>query len=209
MTKYLSVRAQDKIIDHLKRFLLNDPLVLHEEVSECFHLDLLKFPPTPEHPFITVASMGFSSIKMKKPKDGFSPYAEYIMFFPPDWDVSFDNEKFAWPLQCLAKYLKGIHLDKSYISYGHTFSDSDPALPYNEHTEMAACVTAFPELLDVEVLKLKAGFLREITFFCMMPVTAKEFDYIYKNGAEAFFEKTGEENADYLIVEPYRTKQIV
>lgn len=97
--------------------------VFHEIVSPDIHLDIVIVPPTDEHPYFKLVTMGAGAYKMNVPKELKKyklEYAEYAIFLPKDWDIKSDKEEYYWAIRQLKNVSRLPVETDSWLAFGHT-----------------------------------------------------------------------------------------
>lgn len=181
----------DEISDHIEKHIGEIHMVLHELVSEQVHIDVHWVKPTKEHPFHTLITSGMSDKPMQTPEevDG-CDYAELSICLPKDWKVSeedFKDEKNYWPIRWLKYLARFPHEYNTWLGYGHTIPNGDPAEPFAENTVLNSMVLLPTTVLgeDFHTLKLKD---KTIEFYTLIPLYTEEVNLKMKKGVEALFD---------------------
>ncbi|MGB0369222.1 MAG: suppressor of fused domain protein [Flavobacteriales bacterium] len=181
----------DEISNHIEKHIGDIDIVFHELVSEQVHIDVHWVKPSKERPFHTLVTSGMSDKPMNTPNDldGFE-YAELSICLPEDWKVSeddFKDEKNYWPIRWLKYLARFPHEYNSWLGYGHTIPNGDPAEPFAENTKLDTMVLlptiVFPE--EFQVLNLPT---KSINFYTIIPLYSEEVNLKMKKGVDALFE---------------------
>jgi hypothetical protein len=182
---------------HLERHLGEVTSVFHELVSDLVHLDVLFLEPTPERPYKTLVTSGVSDRPMSVPEGAEDfQYAELMINLPEDWPLdqkSFEDEANYWPVRWLKMVGRLPHEYKTWIGWGHTIPNGDPAEPIAD-TQFTGVMLSPPYFLDSDFFRLKTASGAIICFYNLVPLYREEMDLKLKQGADALedlFEKNG------------------
>ena len=139
-----AARFLDEISDHLEQHLGPIEAVFHEIISEFAHIDVHWIPPNPKRPCHTLVSSGMSDAEMTLP-DGVevTPFAELFITLPPTWSISeeaFRDEANYWPLRLLKTLARLPATYNTWLGFGHTVPNGDPAEPYDDSTELCGAI---------------------------------------------------------------------
>lgn len=176
----------DAVVKHLAAHVGHPDNVFHELVSDKVHLDVHIVPPSERFPFVTLCTSGMSDLPMTVPKGVDAPkYAELLLCLPPTWDLrheSFSDEAVYWPIRWLKQLARLPHDYKTWLGYGHTVPNGDPAEPFAESTKLC-CLVVMPPTAFGEAFQL-ATFPdgREVAFYQIHPLHKEEMEYKLKRG---------------------------
>lgn len=127
--------------------------VFHEFVSDQVHIDVLTFPPNTQRDDWTFATIGMSDKPMTVPEGLSEPHlyerAEVLISLPADWidaknpdiNTAFKNEKIYWPVYWLKTLARFPHDYNTWIWYGHSIPNGDPAEPMDKDLPFTGFVT--------------------------------------------------------------------
>ena len=182
-----------RISAHLRRTLGagDDAMVWHELVSDRVHIDIHLVPPTEDRPFFVLVTSGMSGAPMDLPSTVEDPEqwrrAELCLFLPADWptdQASWNDEASYWPVRLLKSLARLPHLYNTWLGWGHSIPNGDPAVPYAENTAFVGAVILPPYVLgDAFFVDDQKGDI--IRFFQVVPVYAEELDYKLQKGTDA------------------------
>jgi len=183
--------SMEEIADHIEKHIGEIHKVFHELVSDQVHIDVYWVKPTKEKPFHTLVSSGMSDKPMHTPEavEG-CDYAELSICLPEDWKLSeehFKDENNYWPLRWLKIMARFPHEYNSWLSYGHTIPNGDPAEPFAENTQMTT-IALLPSIIlgeEFSTLKLEN---KSIDFYTLIPLYSEEVNLKMKSGIEALFD---------------------
>lgn len=181
----------EEISNHIEKHIGEIYRVFHELVSEHVHIDVHWVKPTKERPFHTLVTSGMSDKPMNTP-DGVDDceFAELSICLPEDWKISeedFKDERNYWPIRWLKYLARFPHEYNTWLGYGHTIPNGDPAEPFADNTELNTMVL-LPTILfagDFQTLHLKD---KSIDFYTLIPIYTEEVNLKLKKGVEALFD---------------------
>lgn len=203
--------------------------VLHDTDGEGFPIDIVGIPPTKQHNYWTLCTVGAGAIRVPneeyykrsdngettfdetKYADGFVvEHFEYVMYLPPDWNVTdadLSKDSNYWYLRLLRDVVQYTYYNFQF-QLGDTLSynDSDSEeLSFDASTDFFAVLMLCP-LPDVpnEVFANIGG--RTIQFHQVVPITIEESDYISQRSAADFMKKYMGIDAVQLDGEPMDVK---
>lgn len=135
---FLSAGHEAALSEHYERYFGTSlEMIYHEIKSEKIHLDVYIYPPTPDRPFITAATVGMSALPLRQPdsdesdehdeadehKHDKADRAELIMYLDPNWDFGL-NYGYV-PLLVLKFIAKYPHVTNTTFGLGLSFSIPD------------------------------------------------------------------------------------
>lgn len=180
----------EEISNHIEKHIGEIDMVFHELVSEQVHIDIHWVKPTLERPFHTLITSGMSDKPMQTPEgvEG-GNYAELSICLPKDWKISeedFKDENNYWPVRWLKYLARFPHEHQTWLGYGHTIPNGDPAEPLAENTALNSMLL-LPTVIfrkDFQTLVLKD---KTINFYTLVPLYTEEVNLKMKKGVEALF----------------------
>ena len=181
----------DQISDHIEACVGKVDMVFYEIVSEQVHIDVHWVKPTAERPYHTLVTSGMSDKPMTTP-EGIEDanYAELSICLPEDWKISeedFKDEANYWPIRWLKYMARFPHDYKTWLGWGHTIPNGDPATPFAENTALNSIVLLPSIILGEAFYELKLPS-KTIHFFALIPLHTEEVDLKLKEGLEALFD---------------------
>jgi len=173
-----------ELIDqHIKEHVGEPQTVIHEIASEFVHIDVHVVPPRPGRDFYTLVTSGMSNKPMTTPKQakgrGFE-FAELMLCMPSSWNienyqvVSGESSEKDWPLLWLRRLARFPHEYKTWLWWGHSIPNGDPALPLSATTQLCGWVLAEPKLVPDSFKLLTRPDGAKIFFFAVVPVYKEE-----------------------------------
>ena len=117
-------------------------------------------------------------------------YAELSICLPEDWKISeedFQDEDNYWPVRWLKMLARFPHSYNTWLSYGHTIPNGDPAEPFTSNTELNTMVLLPSVMFDqgFHTLQLEN---KEIDFYALVPLYSEEVELKLKKGVDALFD---------------------
>jgi len=131
-------------------------LVFHEIVSDQIHLDVLLYCPATERQTHVLVTCGMSALPMASP-EGHDRYAELCIELPPSWPLTgeaFKDERNYWPIRLLKDLARFPHRYRSWLGFGHTIPNRNPAVPYADSTKLCCALLMPPKLLPKAIHRL-------------------------------------------------------
>lgn len=193
----------EQIQSHVEKYIGKVENVFHEFISNFAHIDILLVKPTPQRNFYTLVTSGMSQRPMKTPP-GFQGcgYAELLICLPPDWpmtDAAMNDESNYWPLRWLKILARFPHEYDSWLWYGHTIPNGDPATGFARNTQLSGIILAPPLMVPEEFGVLRINETKSIQFFTMLPIYTDEMNYKLKNGADSLFELMDQQSINPIL----------
>jgi hypothetical protein len=184
----------DAVTAHIERHVGPVDDVWHEITSTYVHIDVHHVPPSPERPFRVLVTSGMSERPMCTPPELPEDWrrAELLMCLPADWDLSadvFEDERHYWPVRWLKTLARFPHQYGTWLGYGHTVPNGDPAEPLAPGTELAGLMVIPPLLLGDDVHQLTLADDRVVRFWSVLPLYAEEMDLKLRKGADDLLER--------------------
>ena len=181
----------DEISEHVEKYIGKIHLILHEIISKQVHIDVIWVKPTKEKPFHTFITSGMSDKPMKTPNDVENcDDAELCICLPDSWKVSneeFKDENNYWPIRWLKYLARFPHEFDTWLSYGHTIPNGDPAEPFANNTKLNTMVLLPTIIFDKSFHTLKLEN-KSIDFYTLVPLYTEEVELKLKKGVEALFD---------------------
>jgi len=177
---------------HIEAYLGEIDSVFHELVSDALHIDIFYIKPNAKRNVHTFVTCGMSNVAMATPKGCESQqYCELMISIPSDWKINHDfMHENNWPLKVLKQLARIPYEQNTWIGYGHTIQNGNPAVPYPGNSELSNMLVAYPiSVPNVgKFMKLNLDDNRTIHFYSLIPITNDEADLIKKSGIDAIFD---------------------
>ncbi|WP_196888942.1 suppressor of fused domain protein [Aureivirga sp. CE67] len=181
----------EEISAHIEKHFGEIHQVFHEVISEFVHIDIHWVKPTKEKPFHTFITSGMSDKPMNSPEgvEG-CEYLELSICLPENWEVSeesFKDRKNYWPIEWLKYLARFPHAYNTWLWFGHTIPNGEPAAPFAENTNFSSMIllpsVVFPQ--EAQLLELEN---KSIHFLALCPLYNEELELKMHKGVEALFD---------------------
>jgi hypothetical protein len=193
----------EQITNHIERYYGKIAMVFHEIMSDLVHIDVHWVQPTVERPFHTLITSGMSDRPMTVPAGAEDfRFGELVISLPPDWPITeeaFKNERNYWPVRLLKMLARFPHEYDTWLSFGHTLPNGDPAEPYADNTKLCCAYLLYPLLADRQFWSLEANSEKTIRFYSIIPLYRAEVELKLKQGSDALLDKLGEHEVNELL----------
>jgi len=197
----------EQISEHLEALLGGIETVFHEIMSDTVHIDVHFIKPTEDFPFIRLVTSGMSDLPMTIPENADVPqYVELMITLPGTWKIdqpSFKDEAWYWPVRLLKDLARLPHKYNTWLGWGHTVPNGDPAEPYAPNTKLSGAIILPSVTVPEEFHTLKIDDDKEIQFFAVVPLYAEEMNLKLRSGSDALLDKLGDAGVSD-IVDPSR-----
>lgn len=186
--------------------------VLNDTDGEGFPVDIAAIPPSPQHNYWTLCTIGAGAIRVPnqeyykqsdngettfdatKYTEGFVvEHFEYVMYLPPDWNVTdadLSKDSNYWYLHLLRDVVQYTYYNFQF-QLGDTlnYNDGDSEqLSFDHSTDFYAALILCP-LPDVANEQFANIEGRTIQFFQVVPITTEEANYLSRHSAADFLKK--------------------
>lgn len=183
----------EEISDHIERHIGDVSSVFHEIISDTVHIDVHHVKPTRERPFHTLITSGMSDRQMNVP-DGVNAtrYMELMVTLPEGWridDESFRDEIWYWPVRQLKFLARFPHKFETWLGWGHTIPNGDPAEPFSENTDLSGVIILPSVNVAEEFGSLEINKEKVIEFYSVVPLYEEEMDLKLRKGADSLLDK--------------------
>lgn len=189
---------------HYEKHLGKVDWVFHELVSDLVHVDVHIIAPRPERNFYTLITTGMSARSMKTPEGAEEySYGELMLCLPPDWPLeqeNFKDENNYWPVRLLKMLARMPHEYDTWLSFGHTIPNGDPAEPYASGTKFCCAMLAAPLTAPQEFWEFKVTPEMTIHIYSVLALYQEEADLKLKKGAEEIFNRFDKEQFSELVM---------
>ncbi|MCA9618289.1 MAG: suppressor of fused domain protein [Myxococcales bacterium] len=188
--------AMEAIEAHFHQYFGEVSSVFHELVSDLVHLDVHIVPPTDERPWYTLFTTGMSDRPMTVP-EGCEElrYAELLIALPPDWRLDLlgvsppppDLERWYWPIRWLKQLARLPHEYGTWLGFGHSIPNGDPAEPFHPSTKLAGWVLLPPISVPEEGSEIVLPD-RSIHLYTLHALHPEEMSLKLNKGTEALLD---------------------
>ena len=193
---------------HIQQYFGNFETVFHELSSPDIHVDICVVPPSEEHDYYTLVTMGMGAHRMNVPEE-LAEYklerAELAIALPKDWKLKYEdmkNEQWYWPIRLLKDLARLPIASDTWLGFGHTLDQQED---FAENTKLCAAILTGPQGTEdgSEVCILPSG--EEVNFYQVIPLYRDELEYKLAHDADALLDKM---NGISFVVEPDRQDAI-
>lgn len=185
----------EEISAHIQAHLGPIESVFHEIVSDLVHIDVHWVPPNEANPFHRLVTSGMSDLPMQVPTelDGLK-HLELMVTLPPDWRVeqeAFQDEAWYWPVRLLKTLARFPHKYRTWLGWGHSMPNGDPAEPYAANTGLCGAILLPAVTAPEEFAALDIDSEKRIHFLAVVPLYREEMELKLRKGSDALLEKFG------------------
>ena len=188
---YVSEAGYAALEAHYAKFLGTDSWVFHELISDLVHIDIYIYPPTIERPYNVLATIGMSALPMNAPEGAEAArFAELVIALPAAWPISqegFENENHYWPVSWLKQLARLPHEYNTWLSWGHTIPNGDPAEPLASNTRLSGILLLQPMNLGDGFAQVAMPDGSSVNVYALIPLYDEEMDLKLREGVEALF----------------------
>jgi len=174
--------------EHLEGLIGPCDSVWHEIASDLVHLDVTMWRPTPDRPFYTFVTEGMSDLPMAVPADdaaeGSSRFVELVLCLPDGWPVPgadgatapWQDEGAYFPIWWLKMLARLPHEYRTWLGFGHSVPNGDPAEPLAPGSELVGWMILPPLTLPAGSDTFCAPDGRRVQLFGVVALTGPELD---------------------------------
>jgi len=185
----------EQISNHIEAHLGKVETVFHEIVSDTVHIDVHVVKPNQRFPFARLVTSGMSDLPMAVPDGADVPrFAELLVTLPVDWRLdqeSWKDEAWYWPVRLLKGLARLPHKHNTWLGFGHTVPNGDPAEPYAPNTKLCGAIVLPSVSVPDEFHRLQIDADKEITFFAVVPLYDEEMSLKLRLGTDKLLDKLG------------------
>ena len=121
-------------------------------------------------------------------------YAELLLCLPKTWlmgDEEFKIEDNYWPIRWLRTIARLPHEYNTWLGFGHTIPNGEPAQPYSKKTELNCMMLSFPWLVNDSgnLINLKIEENKVINFYSLIPIYTEEMEFKLKKSTESLLKR--------------------
>lgn len=197
----------EEISNHIEAYLGPVKTVFHEVVSDTVHIDVHFINPTEAFPFARLVTSGMSDLPMLIPEGSEVPnYAELMITLPGNWHLdqkSFEDEGWYWPVRLIKSLARLPHKYGTWLGWGHTIPNGDPAEPYAPNTSLCGAIILPSVTVPDEFHRLRIGDQKEITFYSVVPLYEEEMQLKLRSGSDKLLDRFDQAGLND-IVDPTR-----
>ncbi|MDV0447721.1 hypothetical protein MsAg5_16330 [Methanosarcinaceae archaeon Ag5] len=181
--------ADQIVLDHLARFYDEKDIELIEKTTEdLIHVYAVK--ANKERPYHLLITAGMSDIPMEVPP-GFEEFqfAEMMMLLPEYWPLSetdLEEEVNNWPIQVLQTIAELPVPDRTWVSWGHTVSNTDA--PFSNFVLFESSLLVYSITTSEEFVKIELPE-KTVHIYSAIPLYPEELEFKIKYGADNLLDK--------------------
>ena len=177
---------------HIQQYFGKFENVFHELSSPDIHVDICVVPPSKEHDYYTLVTMGMGAHRMNVPEE-LAEYklerAELAIALPKDWKLKYEdlkNERWYWPIRLLKVLARLPIVSDTWLGFGHTMDNEED---FAKGTKLCAAILTGPQDTEdgSEVCVLPGG--EEVNFYQVIPLYRDELEYKMAHDADALLDK--------------------
>lgn len=130
------------------------------------------------------------------------PFVELMVTLPADWKLdqeSFEDENWYWPVRQL-KYLARLpHKYQTWLGWGHTVPNGDPAEPYAPNTKLCGAIVLPSITVPDAFHTLRIDDQKTITFLSVVPLYAEEMNLKLRSGTDELLKRLGKNDVTDVV----------
>lgn len=195
--------AIEKIDRHIEEHLGPVAMVFHELISDLVHIDIHQVAPSEDRPYWTLITSGMSDRPMNTPEGADVPrFAELILSLPTDWPMeqsAWKDERWYWPIRWLKVLSRLPHEYRTWLGWGHTVPNGEPAEPFADGTKFCGVVMLSPILVPEGFHRLEIDGEKTIQFLAPFPLYKEELAYKLEHGGQALVDLLAEHEVSERI----------
>jgi hypothetical protein len=193
----------EQISAHIEQHLGNVETVFHELVSDTVHIDVHVVKADDDFPFWRLVTSGMSDLPMTTPADtDVARYVELMVTLPGDWKLdqeSLEDPSWYWPVR-LVKYLARFpHKHATWLGWGHTVPNGDPAEPYAPNTRLSGAIILPSVSVPDEFNRLTIDAAKTIHFLAVVPLYEEEMNFKLRSGTDELLDKFADADVSDII----------
>lgn len=196
-------RSIEAISGHIEEHLGPVAGVFHERVSDLVRIDVHMVGPGEERPYHTLVTSGMSDLPMTVPEGAEEwRHAELLLSLPASWPLTqeaFEDERNYWPVRWLKVLARMPHEFNTWLGWGHTVPNGDPARPFAPGTELCCALLVRPLLVPDDFAQLDMPNGRTVHFHALVPLYREEMEFKLKYGTDALLERFAEAEVNELL----------
>jgi hypothetical protein len=178
----------EAISNHIEAHIGPIATVWHEIMSDLVHIDVHQVAPTEDRPYWTLVTSGMSDKPMPAPTGCEEwRFAELMLCLPREWKIEqtdFKDPANYWPIRWLKVLARFPHEYKTWLCWGHTMPNGDPAQPLHSSVPFDGVMLLRPQTVSKDFWRLKIRDDKVIHFFSVVPLYPGEMNLKLKEGAE-------------------------
>lgn len=192
------------ICAHMEKHAGKIGMVFHEIVSPLVHVDVHTIPPTPDRNYWILFTTGMSERPMTVPPGAEDfRFAELMVCLPPTWQVTdhafkTDEQRWYWPIRWLKSLARLPHQYSTWLGFGHTIPNGDPAQRITPHAPFTGWIVLPPTSLPSDAWKIEAPG-KTIMLYGIHPLYTEEMSLKLNRGSDALIDLFDERGVSDII----------
>ncbi len=192
------VPLMDAVSEHFEQHVGPIDKVFHEIKSDQVHIDVYVIKPDEQRPYEVLFTTGMAELPMNAPEGAEDwRFAEVMIKLPADWPLNFDKdvrwdeaeaERWYWPVRLLKNFARLPHEFNTWLSFGHSMPNGDPAEPFADNTELCGAVLVLPQVDSKGFGTVEVDEGRTVHIWQVMPMGLGEIEYKLTHGTESLLE---------------------
>lgn len=183
----------EQISAHIEQHLGPIAGVLHEIVSDTVHIDVHVVPACEDVPYLRLVTSGMSDLPMTLSEGVEAPrHMELMLTLPGDWPMrqeDFEDERHYWPIRLLKTLARLPHKHATWLGFGHTIPNGDPAEPYAPGVGFDGAIVLPPVSAPEAFGELLIDADKTIVFMTVVPLYPQEMALKLKKGSDALLDR--------------------
>ncbi len=183
----------EQISAHIEQHLGPVSGVFHEIVSDAVHIDVHIVPATADFPYLRLVTSGMSDRAMTLPDGIEAPqHMELMMTLPGDWQLqheAFEDERHYWPIRLLKTLARLPHKHATWLGFGHTVPNGDPAAPYADGVGFDGAIVLPSISAPDGFSELVIDADKTIVFMAVVPLYPEEMALKLHKGTDALLDR--------------------
>jgi len=193
----------DLISNHIEEMIGPTSYVFQEIIADTVHIDIHHVAATKERPYHVLVTSGMSDLPMHLPTHLDTPkHLELMIVLPEYWKISADDfklETWYWPIRQLKFLARFPHKYNSWLGWGHTIPNNEPAEPFADNTQLSSVMLMPSMYAPSSFHQLEINHETTIHFLSLMPLFKQELDYKLRHGPTKLLDKFKHYNIDDMI----------
>ncbi|MGI9335271.1 MAG: suppressor of fused domain protein [Gammaproteobacteria bacterium] len=193
----------EEIDAHVSEYLGEIESVFHEIVSDTVHIDVHFVKPTEASPVCRLVTSGMSDLPMTTPDDADVPrFVELMTTLPGDWQLdeeSLKDENWYWPIHLLKFLARLPHKHSTWLGWGHSVPNGDPAQPYAPSTKLSGALILPSITVPEQFHVLTVNPQKTIHFFAVVPLYDEEMNLKLRSGTDELLDRFESANVSDVI----------
>ena len=129
-------------------------------------------------------------------------YAELMITLPADWKTdraSLGDESWYWPIRLIKSLARLPHKYQTWLGFGHTVPNGDPAEPYAPNTDLCGAIILSPVNVPSGFHDLEIPGIKTITFYSVVPLYATEMAFTLRVGTDKLLDRFDRKGVDDVV----------